>query len=122
MKPAHPKVFLKHILQECEFLISNASNLSKEAFINDPILQRAFVRSLEIIGEAVKNLPKEFRNNYPQVPWKKIAGMRDVLIHEYFGVDYELVWDVVNNSIPALKEEITNILENLEEDNGLRLP
>ena len=115
MKPKEPKVYLKHILQECDFLINNALNLSNEAFVNDPILQRAFVRSLEVIGEAVKNLPKEFRDKHPQIPWKSIAGMRDVLIHEYFGVDYELVWKAVNESIPALKREVENLLKEKQE-------
>ena len=82
-----------------------------EAFVNDSILQR----SLEAIGEAVKNLPKEFRDKHPQIPEKRIAGMRDVLIHEYFGVDYELVWKVVNESIPTLKREVESLLKEEQE-------
>ncbi len=115
MKSKNVKVFLQHILQECDFLINNSSNLTYEEFVNNPILQRAFVRSIEIIGEAVKNLPMEFRNSYPAIPWKRIAGTRDILIHEYFGIDYELVWKVIKESIPPLRKEILNILANLGE-------
>ncbi|MGB9780100.1 DUF86 domain-containing protein, partial [Caldanaerobacter sp.] len=81
-----PRPYLEHILQECEFLIERVKGISFEDFVKDPVLTRAFVRSLEIIGEAVKNLPKEFREKHSKVPWKEIAGMRDKLIHEYFGV------------------------------------
>jgi len=86
--------------------------------MNDPVFKRAFVRSLEVIGEAVKNLPKEFRDSHPQVPWKRVAGMRDILIHEYFGVDYELVWNVVNKSIPILRQEIARLLMDLKGEGG----
>ena len=108
MKDALP--YLKHILQECEFLIENSSNLTFEEFVNDPVLSRAFVRSLEVIGEAVKKLPMEVRKKYPEVPWRNISEMRDVLIHDYFGIKYEIVWKTVRERIPDLKEQVEGIL------------
>jgi len=94
----------------------NSSGLSFENFVNDPVLERAFVRSLEIIGEAVKKLPLYLKNQYPEIPWKKIAGMRDVLIHGYFGVDYRIVWETVQKEVPLLKVQVQKILRKIEED------
>jgi uncharacterized protein with HEPN domain len=101
-----PEDYLGHILLETSFIIEVSEGLEKESFLNNPIITRAMVRSLEIIGEATKNLPDDFRKQYPQIPWKQMAGMRDKLIHEYFGVDY----NVVINEIPRLHKEIQIIL------------
>ena len=106
------KPFLMHILDKCEYLEKNSKNLKFEDFIKDENLKRAFVRSLEIIGEAVKNLPEDLKNKYPEVEWRKVAGMRDRLIHGYFDIDYKLVWDVVLNKIPELKKKIKKILSD----------
>ncbi|WP_456370593.1 HepT-like ribonuclease domain-containing protein [Thermodesulfatator atlanticus] len=108
MKKVEP--YLRHILQECEFLIENSQEIEYDKFLNDPVLMRAFVRSLEVIGEAVKNLPEEFRKKHSAIPWKEIAGMRDKLIHEYFGVDYEVVWETVKRDIPVLRVQVEEIL------------
>lgn len=103
--------YLRHILDETNYLITTSQGLNKKDFINDQTLKRDWVRSLEIIGEAVKQLPPNFRTDYPEIEWRKIAGMRDKLIHNYFGVDYDIVWDAVINEIPHLEQKIMQILE-----------
>src|SRR5687768_8385079 len=105
------RAYLHHILNETQYLISQSQGLTKEAFLSDDTRQRAFVRSLEIIGEAAKRVPNASRQKYPRVPWRAITGMRDRLIHAYFGVDYEIVWDVVINKVPELQPEIEHILQ-----------
>lgn len=105
-----PRDYLRHILAEAEYLLDASQDISREEFLRDSTLQRAFVRSLEVIGEATKNVPLELRNTYPHIEWRAMAGMRDRLIHGYFGVDYGLVWDVVQTKIPALRTELQNVL------------
>ena len=101
---------INHINNEIDYLSIKSKGLTHDEFIKDETLKRAFVRSLEIIGEAVKTIPKQITEQYKQIEWNKIAGMRDKLIHHYFGVDYDLVWDVIENHIPKLKEAIKLIL------------
>lgn len=106
-----PSTYLRHILTELEYLENRADGLDEESFKSDHTLKRAFVRSLEIIGEATKKLTDEFRAEHPDIPWREMAAMRDVLIHDYFGVDYDIVWDVVQNEVPTLVEQISRLLE-----------
>ncbi len=108
-----PKEYLQHILEESSFIIENSQGMDKSSFLTDERSKRAFVRSLEIIGEASKKLPDDFRQRNQQISWRKMSGMRDKLIHEYFGVDYDVVWDVVMNEIPRLYADVTVIVERL---------
>jgi len=103
-------VFIKHIRDSICEVESFTKGISIEEFLENKLIQNAVVRSIEVIGEAVKNLPKSFRNKYPLVNWSGIAGMRDKIIHHYFGVDLETIWKVVKNDIPILKEQIGKIL------------
>lgn len=102
--------YLQHIFDETKYLIQQTNTIDKKTFFQDETKKRAFVRSLEIIGEAVKQMPDSLRNKYPSIEWKSIAGMRDRLIHAYFGIDYDIVWDIVINKIPALKDQVQQIL------------
>jgi uncharacterized protein with HEPN domain len=107
-----PRDYLRHILLEVEYLLDQSQGISFEQFVADDTLRRAFVRSLEVIGEAVKNLPEEFRASHSEVEWRLIARMRDRLIHSYFGVDYQLVWDVVQEKLPELKCNIQRLIDS----------
>jgi uncharacterized protein with HEPN domain len=106
--------YLRHILDETIYLGHQTSGLRKEQFLQDETLRRAFVRSIEIIGEATKQVPEDIRQKYPHIQWRAMAGMRDRLIHGYFGIDYDIVWDVVINKIPALQQDVEEILRNEE--------
>ncbi len=93
---------VRHILVETAFIILHTNNKSKEDVINDDVLCRAVVRSLEIIGEASKKLDEEFKSINNHIEWKKLAGTRDKLIHDYFGIDYDIVWDIIETKIQNL--------------------
>lgn len=114
-KPKDLKIFLGHILDNIEKIENTFADLSEAKYSKDVDIQDATLRRLEVIGEAVKNLPPAFRKKYPTVPWKKMAGIRDILIHEYFGVDMYLVWKISVTDIPKLKKQILKIVEQLQD-------
>ncbi|MDF1532437.1 MAG: DUF86 domain-containing protein [ANME-2 cluster archaeon] len=107
----HDDVLIKHILDEIEFLKQQSQNINLENLMVNEVLKRAFARSIEIIGEASKNLSETLKAKYPEIEWKKIAGMRDKLIHAYFGIDWEIVWDVIVNRLPKLETDINALNE-----------
>ncbi len=102
--------YLRHILDEADFLESQVASLDKDSFWNDEAAKRAFVRSIEVIGEAVKQIPPEHRSNYPEIECRLIAGMRDKLIHEYFGVDYDIVGETASVKVPELANTVRRML------------
>ena len=108
-----PRIFIEHILECIARIEEYVKDVTKEEFMRSPQLQDAIVRRIEIIGEAVKNLPAEIKEKFPDIPWKDIAGMRDVLIHSYWGVDLELTWAVAKERISDLKNRMLRVKEEL---------
>lgn len=108
-------VFLQHILDEIDLLLKETANQSFEDFIRDEISKRAYSRCLEIIGEAVKNLSPGLKRRYKETEWKRISGLRDKIIHQYFGVNYDILWDIIKNKLPGLRRLVNRIVNEMEQ-------
>lgn len=106
--------FLHHIREECEYILRIKEGKTRERLLEDETISKAIIRSLEIIGEATKKLPAEFKIKYAHVNWTNMAGMRDVLIHHYFGVDYDVVWSTITHDIPELHFQRIEIIKENE--------
>ena len=107
-----PIIFIKHILESIEKIEKYSAEIPKDKFLKNDELQDAVVRRLEIIGEAAKNIPEDFKNKCPKILWKEISGMRDKLTHQYFGIDLEIVWNVLEKDLANLKKAICEILNS----------
>jgi uncharacterized protein with HEPN domain len=102
-------LFIKDILENISYIKLFSKGLTRDKFLEDKLRQNAVIRSLEIIGEAVKNIPGSFREKYPAIPWKKIAGMRDIITHGYFRVDLDAVWNIIKKDLSRLEKQIRKI-------------
>ena len=111
MKIRDPTSYLKDILNSIVHIEEYVANIDYSDFSNDQKTVDAVIRNLEIIGEATKNIPEEIRNQYPNLPWREISGMRDKLIHGYFDVIYSIIWETIQDDLPVIKSEILKILD-----------
>ena len=111
-----PLIFIEHILECIQLIKKYTKTKTIGAFFSSQQLQDSVIRRIEIIGEAIKNLPEQAKKDHPEIPWKQIAGMRDMLVHEYFGVDLSLTWKVVKQDIPELEKNIIKLKKSLKGD------
>ena len=105
------KIFIKHILESIQIIENYLKDKNKQDFLDSQLIQDGITRRIEIIGEAVKNIPEEIKKLQPDIPWKEIAGMLDVIIHKYFGIDLDLTWQVIEKDLPSLKVKLNNLLK-----------
>jgi len=105
------RLFLEDIRDSCQKILNYTENLSFKQFVNNEMAYDAILRNVEIVGEAAKQIPETVRNQYPEADWRRIAGLRDIVAHQYFGIHDEIIWDVVVNKIPVLLHQIQDILE-----------
>jgi uncharacterized protein with HEPN domain len=108
-KPRRDKEYLGDVQEAVQRIISYTSGLSYEQFLKDARTQDAVIRNLQIIGEASKKLSIRLKQTFPKIPWKEMSGIRDKIVHDYFGINYDIVWNVSKNELPVLLNEIESI-------------
>ena len=111
----NPRVYLEDVLESIRRINAYVTGINQERLAADQLRLDAVVRNLEVIGEAVKQLPEEVTQRQSHVEWRKIAGLRDILIHNYFGIDVGIIWDVVENKLPDFERQIREILDHLDD-------
>ncbi len=109
------KAYIRDVLEAIEKIEKYTRDMGFEEFAKDELVQDGVVRNLEVVGEAVKQIPEHVKDRKPGVEWRKIAGLRDILIHGYFGVDLEIVWDIVKRKLPEFKEKVSELLFEVED-------
>lgn len=107
-----PLIYIQDMLESIEYIEEDTQELSEKEFSQTRIVQQAVVRNIEIIGEAVQQLPKEFIARYPSIPWRKIAATRNKIIHEYFGLKLDVIWKTIQNDLPELRKQLKEVLKD----------
>ena len=118
MQKRNDAVYLQHLLDAVERIEQYTTGMTEQQFLQNSLVQDAVVRQLEIIGEASRNLSDELRQKHSQVPWAKVVGMRNRIVHAYFDVDLTIVWEVIQRDLPDLKAQVHLILQALGETHG----
>lgn len=113
VSPFKNEILLEHILEAIGEINKFTHNVTAEKFYDNTLTQSGVIRQLEIIGEATKSLPKEFTQEYVNIPWSDLAKLRDKLIHNYFGIELKIVWDLVKNDLPLLEQELNELLQQI---------
>ena len=111
-----PRLYLEDILEACEKILQYIEGISREDLTTDTMRLDALVRNIEILGEAAKNLPEEVKAKIPNLPWREITAMRDVLAHAYFGVDHDIVWDVATTKVESVRRLVSEYLHQSSTD------
>ena len=111
-----PRLYLDEIVESIDAILTYTANLNEERFRGEKLVQDAVLRRLQIIGEAVKRLPTDLREQYPGVPWRQMAATRDVVVHDYFGLDLSLTWSVATRDLPPVKPQILRIIAELSRE------
>ncbi|MCD6384659.1 DUF86 domain-containing protein [Candidatus Sumerlaeota bacterium] len=110
------RMFVEDVLDAMEKIERYIKGLSYETFTKSEMIVDAVIRNLEIIGEASRNLPENVRRKYPDIPWKRIIGLRNIVIHEYFGIDLSIIWEIITRNLPETKPLITEMLKGFDEE------
>jgi uncharacterized protein with HEPN domain len=114
MKRKNHKLYIEDILQAMDKIKRYVEGLTYEAFAKNEMVEDAVIRNLEIIGEASKSVPEDVREKHSEIPWKRMIGLRNIAIHQYFGVDLSIIWEIITKNLPETKPKVAAMLESLE--------